>query len=164
MTLVDTGLRHPDRRAAEAGVARYLRGRAAFLHDLWRRCGGRGHRRVIAFHRSHGKLATVTAVQPPAALRRPRLIDGDACRPFRGEAARRRRLDQRRLLRAVAEGDRLHARRRRRLGARAAGDAGARRAADGLPPRRLLAANGHAARQAASRRTVGSGQAPWKIW
>ena len=28
--------------------------------------------RVLAFHRSHGKLATVTAVRPPVALRRPR--------------------------------------------------------------------------------------------
>ena len=54
---------------------------------------------VIAFHGSQKALATVTAVQPRSALRSA----GNFRRPgeaFRGEAQRRWRLDQWRLLRA----------------------------------------------------------------
>ena len=50
---------------------------------------------------------------------------------------------------------RLHRRRRDAVGARAAGGAGARRPAGRLPAQRLLAADGHAARQAHSRGAVG---------
>ena len=81
---------------------------------------------LIAFHREQGTLATVTAVQPPGRFGALE-IDGDRVTRLRGEAARRRRLDQRRLLRAVAarsadyiDGDDTD------LGARAAGAARAR--------------------------------------
>ena len=62
-----------------------------------------------------------------------------------GEATRRWRMDQRRVLRAVAEGRRLHRGRRDRMGARADGKTGS-----GGPTRRLLsrwvlAADGYAA-------------------
>ena len=51
------------------------------------------------------------------------------------------------------------------LEARRARAAGRGRPARGLPPRRLLAVHGHAARQAASSRACGSsGSAPWKVW
>jgi glucose-1-phosphate cytidylyltransferase len=55
---------------------------------------------LIAFHREQGASATVTAVQPPGRFGALD-IDGDRVTPVRGEAARRRRLDQRRLLRAL---------------------------------------------------------------
>ncbi len=54
---------------------------------------------LIAFHREQGATATVTAVQPPGRFGALD-VDGDARSSVRGEAARRRRLDQRRLLRA----------------------------------------------------------------
>ena len=68
---------------------------------------------LLAFHRSHGKLATVTAVRPPARFGHLE-IDGDAIERVLREAADRRGLDQRRLLRARAGGLRLHRRRRDR--------------------------------------------------
>ena len=40
----------------------------------------------------------------------------------------------------------------------------ARRPARRLPPRRLLAADGHAARQARPGGALGTGKAPWKKW
>ena len=84
-------------------------------------------------------------MRPPAALRRPRL-EGDAGRRVRGEAADRRGLDQRRLLRprrprcstTFADDQTLW----EREPARAARREGP---ADGLPARGLLPADGHAA-------------------
>ncbi len=64
VTLVDTGEETHDGRAAEAG-RRYLRTKrpsASPMATAWRTSTSRA---TIAFHRSHGKLATVTAVQPP---------------------------------------------------------------------------------------------------
>ena len=63
------------------------------------RQAGDGHRRAAA-----------------GALRRAASIDGDSVVELQREAARRRRLDQRRLLRALARGARLHRRRRRPSG------------------------------------------------
>ena len=66
-------------------------------------------------------------------------------------------LDQRRLLRPRARGARLHRRRRHALGAAtAASTLAARGPAHGLPPRGLLAADGHAAREAAPGGALGS--------
>ena len=59
---------------------------------------------------------------------------------------------------------RPHRRRRDDLGAGAARRLAARRRADGVRARRLLAADGHAARQEPARGSVGSGRAPWKSW
>ncbi len=59
---------------------------------------------LIRFHREQDVMATVTAVQPPGPLRRARQIEDERVHGFRGEAARRRRLDQRRLLRPVRRG------------------------------------------------------------
>ena len=65
---------------------------------------------LVAFHRREGKLATITAVHPPAALRQ-----ADHRRrgrhPLRREAADVGGLDQRRVLRARARRLRLHHRR-----------------------------------------------------
>ena len=78
-------------------------------------------------HRREGRLATVTAAQPPGRFG---VLDHDGKPDHRlqGEAARRRRLGQRRLLRAVAQGRRDHRGRRHGLGARPAGAARRRRA------------------------------------
>ena len=51
------------------------------------------------------------------------------------------------------------------LGARAAREPGGRRPADGVRARRLLAADGHAARQALTSKSCGNpASAPWKMW
>ena len=68
---------------------------------------------LLAFHRAHGKLATLTAVRPPARFGHLEL-DGDRVVEFAEKPQTRRGLDQRRLLRARAGGLRLHRRRRRR--------------------------------------------------
>src|SRR5262249_13613366 len=52
--------------------------------------------RLVAFHRSHGKLATVTAVPGPARLCNITLRGRSGCR-FRRKARHRKCLDQRRL-------------------------------------------------------------------
>ncbi len=71
---------------------------------------------LLDFHREHGRLATVTAVQPSGRFGALD-IEGDRDPPLRGEAEGRRRLDQRRLLRALPRGGALHRRRRHGLGA-----------------------------------------------
>ncbi len=65
---------------------------------------------LVAFHRAHGKLATLTAVRPPARFGACRARRRPGRRLLR-EAAGRRGLDQRRLLRPGAGGPRLHRRR-----------------------------------------------------
>ena len=55
---------------------------------------------------AHGRWRPSPPCSPAGASARL-TIDGDARHRFRGEAGRRRRLDQRRLLRALAEGRRL---------------------------------------------------------
>ena len=58
---------------------------------------------LLAFHRAHGRLATVTAVQPLGRFGALQLDDDAAARHLvHRKAGRRRRLGQRRLLRARA--------------------------------------------------------------
>ena len=108
------------------------------------------------FHRAHGKLATVTAVRPPARfggldLRR---------RPRRASSPRSRRSAKAGSTAASScfEPARLRLPRRRRDAA-SRRDALERLAADGqlarLPARRLLAVHGHAARPAPARGALG---------
>ena len=116
VTLVDTGEETHDRRPAEAGRAA-ISADEPFCSPTATAWPTSTSRALVAFHRAHGKLATVTAVQPPGrfgalALRRRR---GDA---LQREAAGRRRLDQRRLLRAVARGAGPASRATRRPGRR----------------------------------------------
>ena len=100
---------------------------------------------------------------PAGALRPPRARG----RPGHGvlrEAADRRGLDQRRVLRARARGLRLHRRRRHAVRARAARAARARRPADGLPARRP---SGSAWTRCATRscwRSCGRTARPGEIW
>ena len=93
----------------------------------------------------------------PAATARSRLDGAQRARLHR-EAARRRRPDQRRLLRALAGAASTTSRATRPAG-RASRWRGlaARRRADGLRPHRLLAADGHAARQEPARRALAIG-------
>ncbi len=87
----------------------------------------------IAFHRREGRLATVTGTQPPGRFG---AINhrGQPRHRLSGKAARRRQLDQWRLLRAVAQGRRLHRRRRDRMGKGADDQSGDRRPAQRVPP------------------------------
>ena len=95
----------------------------------------------------------------PAAgpLRRARLWTATRAgsRSFHEKPRRRRRLDQRRLLRARARGVRLHRRRRDRVGARAAGAPRRRGQLVRLPAPRLLAEHGHACATRWSSRSTG---------
>ena len=93
------------------------------------------------------------------AVRRARRSTATRGRVHR-EAADRRRLDQRRLLRPRARRARLHRGRRDDLGARAARAARRGRAARRVPSRRLLAADGHAARRSPAREPVAERRRP----
>ena len=126
------------------------------LPHLRRRRQRRRHRALIEFHRKHGKLATLTAVQPRAASAPSRSRRRAAVATLHGKAAGRRRLDQRRLLRPGAA----------RCSTTSRGDEtvweqepmqhlAQRRRARRLPPHGLLAADGHAARQAGPAEDVG---------
>ena len=159
VTLVDTGEDTHDRRAPQAR-GRLHRGRGGLLLHLWRRRQRRRHRRDRSNSTArHGKLATVTAVLPPGPLRRPASAAATAVTRLHREAARRRRPDQWRLLRAVAALPRSTSTATQTSweGApliRLAADG----RADGVRASRLLAADGHAARQEPARRALGSGQ------
>ena len=75
--------RHADRRPAQARGA--LRRTTSTSDDLRRRRRRRGRARpCVAFHEAQGKLATVTAVQPPGTLRRagPRATTTRPCARF----------------------------------------------------------------------------------
>ena len=104
-----------------AGIARWaasIEGHDAFLATYG---DGTGRRRppgaLMAFHRSHGRLATVTAVRPESRYGVLELGDDGRAKPIRREAPARR-LDQRRLLRLRPPRARLP--RRRRVHPRAA--------------------------------------------
>ena len=157
VTLVDTGAETHDRRPAASASRDYL-GDETFMLTY-----GDGVADVDiagAAGRStepHGKLATVTAVQPPGRFGALQIDeDGHGATRFQREAAGRRRLDQRRLLRARARRSSTTSTATQTVWEQEPLE---RLAADGqltcLPPRRLLAADGHAARQARARGAVG---------
>ena len=113
---------------------------------------------LIAFHRRHGKLATVTAVTPPGrygAL----LLEDDTVTSFSEKPPGDNALINGGFF--VLHPDVLDRieRRRHALGNDAAGEPRARRRTARLPPRRLLAADGHDARQDHARNTLGVRQA-----
>jgi glucose-1-phosphate cytidylyltransferase len=91
---------------------------------------------LVEFHKQQGTLATLSATFPPGRFGALDLHDNKV-----------RRHDQRRVLRAVAEGNRPDSGRRLHLGTRTARETCGRRPACSLRTRRLLAAHGHAARQ-----------------
>ena len=65
MTLVDTGERHDDRRAPASASPTTSSDEEAFCFTYGDGVADVDIAAAIAFHRAHGKLATVTAVQPP---------------------------------------------------------------------------------------------------
>jgi hypothetical protein len=98
--------------------------------------------KLLRFHREHGKLATVIAVRPPARSGHM-VFDGERVSRFEADG---RRLDQRRLLRAGAGGDRVHRRRRNDVRAWSDGALSERRPAYGLQAYGLLGVHGYVAR------------------
>ena len=112
---------------------------------------------LLAFHRRHGKLATLTAVRPTARFGHLEMAGRPDCRILR-EAADERGLDQRRILRFGAWSLRLYRRRRYPLGERTAGAPGKRRSAHGLPPPGFLAMHGYDPRKAIPGEFVGGRQ------
>src|SRR5579872_557889 len=143
-----------DRRAPEAHPPVAGCGRA-LLHDVWRR--PRRHRRDRARGLPQGARASGhhhrgRAARPLWRARPRRRRSGAAvC----GKAAGRPLADQRRLLRARAEGAGPHRRRRDAVRGRAAGEPGARRRARRLPPRGVLGGDGHVARPQSPGSAVG---------
>ena len=100
VTLVDTGENSMTGGRLKR-VASYLKDEEAFCFTYGDGVGNVDIGKTIAFHKSHGKLATVTAVRPPARYGALQLR-GRRGPGLHREAGRRRRLHQRRLLRAFA--------------------------------------------------------------
>ena len=119
--------------------------------------------KLLAFHRAHGKLATVTAVRPPARFGGI-VFDGDRVSEFTEKPQTGEGWINGGFFVLERDGARLHRRRRDALGARAARAAGRGRPADGVPARRVLAADGHAARAQLLEELWAAGKAPWKVW
>ncbi len=108
----------------------------------------------IAFHRGHGREATVAAVIPPGRYGALQIGAEGAVERFTEKPPGDEGLIKR-LLRAGAPGDRPDRGRRHPFRGGAAGEPCPRRRADGLPPPRLLARDGHDARQGAARAALG---------
>ena len=123
VTLVDTGERHDDRRPPASACARYLGDDEDFCLTYGDGVGDVDIGELVDFHREPRQAGD--GHRGAAAGRFGALeLDGDAVVGFREKPRRRRRLDQRRLLRPRSpevldyiEGDDM------RLGARAAGAA-----------------------------------------
>ena len=121
---------------------------------------------LIAFHHAQGTLATVTAVQQPGRFGALNLSpDRTRVNGFREKSAQRRASDQRRLLRAGAEGHRLHRRTTRRSSSRAAARPGRAQTSSRST---IIRATGRTwtpcATSTCCRACGKSGKAPWKIW
>ena len=80
MTLVDTGEETHDRRTAEARARRYLDD-DDFCFTYGDGVSDIDIQKLIAFHRDAGRLATVTAVQPPGRFGALE-VDGERVRGF----------------------------------------------------------------------------------
>ena len=153
---------HDDWRPSEERNA-YLRGRRSVLHDLWRWCWQRRYHGVDRVPSQHGKLATLTAFS------RWRV---SVCLRFDGDD--RHRFSVRRRIETVGGSTAVSSCSRPSVLDYIEGDATtwerepmerlAAEASCRLLPSRLLAADGHASRQAATRRALGTGKAPWKTW
>ena len=93
--------KHPDRWAPEARRAITLRTRP-FCFTYGDGVSDLDIQRLVGFHRQHGRLATLTAIQPPGRYGAIESHGDQVSVP--GKARWRWRLDQRRLLRARARG------------------------------------------------------------
>ncbi len=113
----------------------------------------------IAFHRREGRLATVTATQPPG---RYGAINSrwDPSNRLSGKAARRRRLDQWRFFCSIAQDRKLRRGRCNDLGKRADDEFGKGWPNERLLSRRVLASDGYVARQAILGRPLVEQQSP----
>ena len=162
--LVDTGLHTRNRRPRSADRSR---GRTTTRRSLLTYGDGLADvdvGKLIAFHSAHGRLATVTTVRPPARFGGI-VFDGDEVSRVHREAAGRRGLDQRRLLRARPQRHATTSTATRRCGSASRWNASPR---DG----QLMAFRHEGFWQPmdtlrekqAARRAVGSGRAPWKVW
>ena len=96
---------------------------------------------LLAFHRSHGKLATITMVRPLTTFGHLQCARGRDGRRVHGKAGNRGRLDQWRLFRAGARSVRCRRQRQWRrdyVGRRPPAQVDGVGAVDGIPPSRVL--------------------------
>ena len=144
--LVDTGLADATPAAGSSGSAAIL-GRETFMADLRRRRlrrRPRGPARVPP--RATASWPPLTAVRPPARFG-GLVFDGDRVVEFTEKPQIGEGWINGGFFVLEPERPRLHRRRPDAAGNASRGAAGRRRAADGLPARRLLAVHGHAPRQ-----------------
>ena len=166
VTVVDTG--SSSMTGGRLKRVRPYLGDETFCHDLRRRRVRRQHPRAdrssTARTEDQGDADRRAAAGTLRRLHAARAIRR-TIETFHEKPTRRRRLDQRRLLRPRAGGDRLHRRRPHRVGTRAARAAGA--AKDSCPPIATAGSGRRWTRCATrwcSRILWARQQAPWKIW
>ena len=118
---------------------------------------------TIAFHKSHGKLVTLTSVQPVARFGALG-IKNNSVYAFQEKPNGRRRMDQRRLLRAVAESDRRD--QGRPLDVRAPAHRSPRRKGEvqAYPHHGFWQAMDTLREKTQLEELWASGKAPWKTW
>ena len=106
VTLVDTG-ENTMTGGRLKRIAPYVANEESFCMTYGDGVGDVNITALLAFHRQHGKPATLTAVQPRqrfGVLERK----GDQCDRVPGEGTDRRELDQQRLFCSFAHRDRSH--------------------------------------------------------
>ena len=113
--------------------------------------------KLVAFHKSHGKLATLTAVRPSSRFGEV-VIDNDLVQVFQEKPQVQGGWINGGFFVFEPGVMDLVDGRRREPGAVAAGQAHEPQAARGVPARRLLAVHGHAARDGPAQRDVAARQ------
>ncbi len=163
VTLVDTGAEHLDRRPHQAGGR--LRRDDTFLLTYGDGVADVDIAKLVEFHRAHGKLATVTAVQPLGRFGAMQIAEDDVVGSSRPRRCRR----STRSPRATAPGSTVASSswsQRSSTASRATTRCSRTGRSRAWPPTassaptaiRVLAADGHAARPAHARGPVGGGR------
>ena len=163
MTLVDTGEDTHDRRPPASGSRDYVATTSAFCFTYGDGVADVDIGAAIAFHRAHGKLATRHRGAAARPLRRARASTAPQVTGFSEKPRGDGGWINGGFFVLSPEVHRPHRRRRDQSGS-ASRSSGLARDGEliGVRAHRLLAADGHAARQDPARGAVAAGAAPWK--